>query len=168
MVPLFQKQLIDGGPLTITHPDMTRYFMTISEAVELVLQASALGRTERAGKIYVLDMGEPVKIMDLAIQMIRLAGLNPGKDVEIKIIGPRPGEKMFEELLHKEENTIATVSEGILLANPRVVNMKKIVRAISELREICEKANKERLIAIIQNFIPEYCGSDIIGHKIEK
>jgi len=168
VVPLFQKQLIDGGPLTITHPDMTRYFMTISEAVELVLQASALGRTERRGKIYVLDMGEPVKIMDLAIQMIRLAGLNPGKDVEIKVIGTRPGEKMFEELLHKEENIIATASEGILLANPRIVHMNKIVKAISDLREVCAKAEKERLMSIIQNFIPEYCGNDIINYKIKK
>src|SRR5262249_18538552 len=104
VVPLFQKQLEAGGPLTVTHPDIARYFMTVREAVELVLQAAAVGRARNdEGAIYVLDMGQPIKIVDLARQMIRLAGKVPDVDVRIAIVGLRPGEKLFEELFHGEE-----------------------------------------------------------------
>ena len=121
MVPLFQRQLVAGGPLTVTHPDMTRYFMTVREAVELVLQSSVLGVADSAnqGKIYVLDMGEPVKIINLARQIILLAGLQPDIDIKIEITGPRPGEKLFEEILHASEELVPTTHPGILLAAPR-------------------------------------------------
>src|SRR5690606_26115140 len=119
VVPLFQEQLARGGPLTVTHPDMTRYFMTVREAVELVLQAAVLGNNmERREYIFVLDMGQPVRILDLATQMIRLAGLKPGEDIKIDFVGMRPGEKLYEELFHFSENAAKTSHESIFLASP--------------------------------------------------
>jgi len=159
VVPLFQKQLAEGGPLTVTHPDMTRYFMTVREAVELVLQASALGhggQGRRDGKIFVLDMGEPIRIMDLAEQMIRLAGLKPGKDIKIDITGVRPGEKLFEEVLHGAEPSVATECPGLLLAAPRVGSLDDLSPALDELAQACREDDEERVIAIIQKLVPEY------------
>ena len=121
VVPLFQEQLAAGGPLTVTHPEITRYFMTTQEAVRLVLQSAALGlarQAAEAGKIYVLDMGAPVKIVELAEQMIRLAGKRPYKDVEIQFTGLRPGEKLYEELFHSQETLAQTDQQGLLLAAP--------------------------------------------------
>lgn len=117
VVPHFQKQIARGGPVTVTHPEMTRYFMLIPEAVQLVIQAGAMSQ---GGEVFVLDMGAPVKILDLAENMIRLCGLDPGRDVEIRITGPRPGEKIFEELLTAEEGTRATVHSRIFVANMSV------------------------------------------------
>ena len=114
VVELFRRQLARGGPLTVTHPEMKRYFMTVQEAVELVLQAAALGPVDgaKSGKIYVLDMGEPVRIVDLANQMIRLAGYTPGEQVKIEYCGIRPGEKLFEEIFHGAEPPVPTSCEG--------------------------------------------------------
>ncbi len=156
VVPLFQRQLAEGGPLTVTHPDMTRYFMTIREAVELILQASALGQADRDGKIFVLDMGEPVRIMDLATQMIRLAGLTPGIDVEIKITGPRPGEKLFEEILHGSEDLVPTNSQGILLAAPRTADITAMSKAIEDLQKACREDDFEAVMSVIRTFVPEF------------
>lgn len=154
VVPLFQRQLANGGPLTVTHPDMTRYFMTVREAVELVLQASALG--SQNGKIFVLDMGKPIRIMDLAEQMIRLAGFRPGKDVTIDIVGTRPGEKLFEEIFHGAEPPVATESPGILLAAPRPGNLEELTPALEELAEACREDDAGRIQAVIQKLVPEY------------
>jgi len=158
VVPLFQKQLSAGGPITVTHPDMIRYFMTIHESVELILQASVLGQQghEQDGKIFVLDMGEPVRIFDLAEQMIRLAGLTPGKDIQIEFTGTRPGEKLFEEMFHDGETLIQTGCEGILLAAPRVVDMDAIAEAIETLRRAAAKADAETAMRIIRTLVPEY------------
>jgi O-antigen biosynthesis protein WbqV len=162
VVPLFQKQLASGGPLTVTHPDMTRYFMTLREAVELILQASALGsegpssNSRREGKIFVLDMGDPVRIVDLARQMIRLAGLKPDVDVEIEIIGPRPGEKLFEEVLHESESLVATSCDGILLAAPRTTDLVVIRNAAEHLQRACTAADEDAVLTIIREFVPEY------------
>ena len=147
----------------LTDPGMTRYFMTVREAVELVLQASALGleapRAE-AGKIYVLDMGEPVKIMDLARQMIRLAGLRPDKDIEIVVTGPRPGEKLREELFHEAEPLIETDHPGLRLAAPRTVNLELLGRNLEELETLAATGRRAELLALIRRLVPEYQPED--------
>jgi FlaA1/EpsC-like NDP-sugar epimerase len=158
VVPLFQKQLASGGPLTVTDPQMKRYFMTTREAVELILQASALSdnHNERVGKIFVLDMGEPVLIMDLARQVIRLAGLVPDKDIDIKITGLRPGEKLFEEMFHGGEPLVETESDGILLAAPRGADAAIITLAIENLTVAACEGDIERVMTLISDLVPEY------------
>jgi O-antigen biosynthesis protein WbqV len=163
VVPLFHRQLAAGGPLTVTHPDMTRYFMTVREAVELVLQASALGAESpatEAGKIYVLDMGEPVKIIDLARQMIRLAGLRPDKDIQISITGPRPGEKLREEVFHEAEPLLPTSHPGLRLASPRTVNLELLSRNFDELAALTEQRRQAELMALVHRLVPEFGDPD--------
>lgn len=156
VVPLFQKQLDAGGPLTVTHADAERYFMTVREAVELVLEAAALGQGRaEEGAIYVLDMGAPVKIIDLARQIIRLAGKTPGVDIEIKVVGLRPGEKMTEELFHGEEPAVATDMAGILLARPRTVDFGIIAAKLSALEDACARRDETAALALISDLVPE-------------
>jgi FlaA1/EpsC-like NDP-sugar epimerase len=165
VVPLFQRQLAAGRPLTVTDPEVTRFFMTVREAVELVLQASALppdgGARESEtgdtrGKIFVLDMGEPVKIVDLARQMIRLAGLRPGRDVGIEFIGLRPGEKLHEELFHPAEPLVPTGNPAIRLAAPRTADYAMLARSIDELEENARARRDERLLQLLGRLVPEY------------
>ncbi|MBT4463651.1 MAG: polysaccharide biosynthesis protein, partial [Rhodospirillaceae bacterium] len=157
VVPLFQKQLADGGPLTVTDPDMKRYFMTVREAVELILQSSALGAGESGdGKIFVLDMGDPVFILDLARQMIRLAGLVPDEDVKIEFTGLRPGEKLFEEIFHSGEPLVETGRPGILLAAPRTAGTDEMTQAVSAINAAATAADREKLMGLIAELVPEY------------
>nr|WP_246200990.1 nucleoside-diphosphate sugar epimerase/dehydratase [Azospirillum brasilense] len=158
VVPLFTRQLAKGGPLTVTHPDMRRYFMTVREAVELVLQASAHGvaRLEDRGKVLVLDMGEPVKIVDLARQMIRLAGYRPGHDIRIEFTGLRPGEKLFEEILTSTEAPSRTEADGVFLASPRVIDYALINRALGELETAARAGDAERVMTILSNIVPDF------------
>jgi FlaA1/EpsC-like NDP-sugar epimerase len=163
VVPLFQRQLAAGGPLTVTHPDIKRYFMTVREAVELVLQASALGvggiegaGAGESGKIFVLDMGEPIRILDLARQMIRLAGRRPDKDVQIVFTGLRPGEKLNEELFHAGEALQPTVLKGILLADPRTADYAFLARGIDELQAAVAAARIDMVLSLIARSVPEY------------
>ncbi|WP_448203392.1 polysaccharide biosynthesis protein [Azospirillum sp. sgz302134] len=158
VVPLFTRQLAKGGPLTVTHPDMRRYFMTVREAVELVLQASAHGvaRGQDRGKVLVLDMGEPVKIVDLARQMIRLAGLRPGEDIRIEFTGLRPGEKLFEEILTSAEAPTRTEADGVFLASPRVIDYALINRALGELETAARAGDAERVLTILSNIVPDF------------
>lgn len=157
VVPLFERQIKSGGPVTVTDPEMTRYFMTIREAVELVLQASTLGlQNQGGGHIHVLDMGEPVKIIDLARQMIRLAGLKPDIDIAIEIVGARPGEKLFEEIFHGHEKLMPTACEGVLLAAPRTSEIDVLQKALKQLINACDEGSLEKLMAVIHQLVPEY------------
>jgi len=158
VVPLFQRQLAAGGPLTVTHPDMKRFFMTVREAVELVLEATVLGSrdTDHGGSIHVLDMGEPVKIADLAKQMILLAGLRPDVDIKVVYTGPRPGEKLSEEILHNAESLVPTEYTGILLAQPRTADHALIARSIDELVAAAQAGNRLETLKVVQRLVPEY------------
>jgi len=158
VVPLFQHQIERGGPITVTHPEIKRYFMTVREAVELVLQAAALGAADgvEAGKIFVLDMGKPVRIVDLARQMVRLAGLRPEKDIQIVFTGLRPGEKLNEELLHETEQLVPTRCQGILLAAPRTVDFALLSRALDEITEAAETGRNDQISALLERVVPEY------------
>jgi FlaA1/EpsC-like NDP-sugar epimerase len=160
VVPLFQRQLAAGGPLTVTDPEASRFFMTVREAVELVLQAAALspaGEAEAArGKIFVLDMGEPVRIVDLATQMIRLAGRRPGHDVAIEFIGLRPGEKLHEELFHAAEPLLPTLHPAIRLAAPRAADYAMLARALDELEALARAGDEERALSLLARLVPEY------------
>jgi FlaA1/EpsC-like NDP-sugar epimerase len=159
VVPLFARQLAAGGPLTVTHPEVTRFFMTVREAVELVLQAAALSpapETPDRGTICVLDMGEPVKIVDLARQMTRLAGLRPDRDIEIEFTGLRPGEKLSEELFHRAEPLMPTRSPAIRRAAPRTADYAMLARSIDELEENARARREERMLQLLERLVPEY------------
>ncbi len=157
VIPLFQRQLARGGPLTVTHPEITRYFMTVREAVELVLQASTLQdeTLETGGGICVLDMGEPVKIADLARQMIRLAGLTPDHDVRIAFTGLRPGEKLYEELFHDAEDLVETADPAIRVARPRTADVAVLRRALDELEAAARRRDHADGIERLRRLVPE-------------
>ena len=159
VVPLFHRQLERGGPLTVTHPDMQRYFMTVREAVSLVLQASVVGSQSALpgstqGGIFVLDMGKPVRIVDLARQMIRLAGLRPEQDVQIEYSGLRPGEKLFEELFHGREPPVPTGHPGLLIAAPRTTDRAAVGGAIDEIAALCQAGDLHALDRVMA-LVPE-------------
>lgn len=152
VVPLFRRQISEGGPVTVTHPDIERYFMTIPEAAQLIFQASILGR---GGEIYVLDMGSPVRIKFLAEQMIRLSGKTPYQDIDITITGLRPGEKLYEELFHDQEPLQKTSHEKILLAQRRSVRWQTLTEAVDAMAESCVRADTDRLIELLKSLVPE-------------
>jgi len=169
VVPLFQEQLRRGGPLTVTHPDINRYFMTVREAVELVLQASVLGaHGDKHGGIFVLDMGEPIRIQDLAKQMIRLAGLHPGTDVRIEFTGLRPGEKLHEELFHSSEKLLETACKGILLATPRTADHAILARAFEELAGLCRSRKTDDVKELLNQLVPEFKGPETAPSPISR
>ncbi len=158
VVPLFQRQLEGGGPLTVTHKDMTRYFMTIREAVQLIIQAAVLGLEQRqqAAPIYVLEMGEPVRIEDLALQMIRLAGLRPYEDIAISYTGLRPGEKLHEELFYDSEPLIETDHTAIKLAQAREIALAPLREQLDALQKSAREGNRRQLMQQLQTLVPEY------------
>ena len=153
VIPLFKKQIAQGGPVTVTHKNIIRYFMTIPEATQLVLQAGAFAK---GGEIFVLDMGEPVKIYDLAYDLIRLSGYEPNKDIKIKVTGLRPGEKLYEELLMSEEGLTNTSHKKIFIGKPIFSDLNILRKKIEDLKEIIDKDNKKELIPKIEEIVPTY------------
>lgn len=153
VVPLFSKQIAEGGPLTITHPDIIRYFMTIPEACQLVLEAGAMGKN---GEIYIFDMGNPVKIIDLAYKMIKLAGFIPEKDIKIKVVGLRPGEKLYEELLSDSSKTLPTHHEKIMVAQEFCDEFDIVETEINRLIQKAQVFNKNEIVAQMKRIVPEF------------
>ena len=153
VVPLFTEQIQNGGPITITHPDVIRYFMTIPEACQLVIEAGAMGN---GGEIFIFDMGEPVKIIDLAKKMIKLAGLVPEIDIEIKTIGLRPGEKLYEELLNDHSKTAPTHNSKIMIANDTSTDYDLLFTKVEELIALANNNNNNKLVAKMKEIVPEF------------
>jgi FlaA1/EpsC-like NDP-sugar epimerase len=153
IVPLFTKQITEGGPITITHPEIIRYFMTIPEACQLVLEAGTMGK---GGEIFIFDMGEPVKILDLAKKMIRLAGFTPDKEIEIKIIGLRPGEKLYEELLNDTSKTLPTHNDKILIAQEIFEDFEQISKTIDDLFHTSVLLSNDEIVYKMKRIVPEF------------
>ena len=153
VVPLFTQQLKDGGPLTVTHPDIERFFMTIPEACQLILQAMVEGS---GGEIFVLDMGQPIKISYLAEQMIRLAGKKPNQDISIVYTGLRPGEKLYEELFHTSEQLVKTDHEKLFKARFRSIEWSKLIAIMQNIQKFCETKQNDELFEIMLHLVPEY------------
>tara|TARA_B110001469_G_C9639793_1_gene321544 strand:- start:77 stop:1954 length:1878 start_codon:yes stop_codon:yes gene_type:complete len=164
VIPLFKKQIDSGGPLTVTHKDITRYFMTIQEACQLVLEAGAMGK---GGEIYVFDMGESIKIFDLALKMIQLSGLKYPEEIDIKITGLRPGEKIFEELLANGENTLPTYNEKIMIAKASPINVNNVKKKIIELCLLKKNNDKVATLKKMKEIVPEYISNNSEFEKLD-
>ncbi len=164
VIPLFQKQLQKGGPLTVTHKDMERYFMTIPEAAQLILQATT---NSQGGEIFVLDMGEPVKISYLAEQMIRLAGKEPNKDINIEYTGLRPGEKLFEELFHAEEQLTPTHHQKVFAAKTRMLSFDEVNSVLNMMRHACMENQTDELLILLKNLVPELKLEELAEEMVE-
>ena len=164
VIPRFQEQISSGGPVTVTHPDIIRFFMTIPEACSLVLEAGTMGN---GGEVFIFDMGEPIRILDLAKKMIRLAGLIPGKDIELRFTGLRPGEKLFEELLNKEEEVIPTHNKKILIAKVMEYDFERVSESINALIELARANNDEDVVKQMKRIVPEYISNNSIYESID-
>jgi len=164
VIPRFRKQIESGGPVTVTHPDVTRYFMTIPEACQLVLEAASMGK---GGEIFIFDMGESVKIVNLAEKMIYLAGLKPNKDIKISFTGLRPGEKLYEELLANKENTIPTYHSQIMIAKVRDYDNNKVCNQIHELIEIAKTYDKFKIVRKMKEIVPEFISKNSIYEALD-
>ena len=162
VIPLFKKQIKNGGPVTLTHKDITRYFMLIPEASQLVLQAGAYAK---GGEIFVLDMGKPVKIYDLAENLIRLSGYTPDKDIKVEITGLRPGEKLYEELLMNNDNLSKTAHNKIFIDKPETISLNKIIKQIDDLVFVAKLGNKNMLKDKLKEIVPTYNSPDVYNNK---
>lgn len=165
VIPRFQAQIQKGGPLTVTHPEITRYFMTIPEAVQLVLEAGTMGT---GGEIFTFDMGEPVKITDLATKMIKLAGLQPDKDIKIIYTGLRPGEKLYEELLNHGEHTLPTHNEKINISKVITYPYQEVVDDISALLKLNQESNEIAIVNKMKEIVPEFISNNSEFEKLDK
>lgn len=165
VIPRFKKQIENGGPITITHPDIIRYFMTIPEACQLVLEAGAMGQ---GGEIFIFDMGKPVKILDLAKKMIKLSGLTYGKDIQISFTGLRPGEKLYEELLNNKENTIPTYHPKIMIAKVNEYKQEEVMPKIMELLNTLPSHNNFRIVSIMKDIVPEFISRNSVYEDIDQ
>ncbi len=165
VIPRFRDQIQKGGPVTVTHPEITRYFMTIPEACRLVLEAGTMGQ---GGEIFVFDMGKSVKIVELAKKMIRLSGFKPNEDIEIKFTGLRPGEKLYEELLNDLENTLPTHHEKIMIAKVRENNYDRVGMKIGELQQRLATQNKNEVVYQMKIIVPEFKSKNSIYEQLDK
>ena len=163
VIPLFKRQIKNGGPVTLTHKDITRYFMLIPEAAQLVLQAGAYAK---GGEIFVLDMGKPVKIYDLAENLIRLSGYTPNKDIKIEITGLRPGEKLYEELLMNNDNLTKTAHNKIFIDKPETISLNKIIKQIDDLLFVAKIGNKNMLKDKLKEIVPTYSSPEVYNNKM--
>ena len=164
VIPFFRKQIAAGGPVTVTHPDIIRYFMTIPEACCLVMEAGTLGE---GGEIFVFDMGQPVKILDLARNMIRLAGYTPEKDIRIVFTGLRPGEKLYEELLNQKETTIPTANEKIMVARVREFEFDEVSKAVDQLIETSRHSKPFTTVTLMKKLVPEFISNNSIYEQLD-
>jgi len=164
VIPLFKKQIKEGGPVTVTHKEIIRYFMTIPEAAQLVMQSGAIAK---GGEIFVLDMGQPVKIYDLAVDLIKLSGLKLNEDIEIEITGLRPGEKLYEELLMDEEGLIDTRYEKIRIGQPCKIDYVSLKQSIAELTLILNSSDKKELIRRVKKIVTTYKDNHEVNNKSE-
>jgi len=164
VIPLFKKQIENGGPVTVTHKDVIRYFMTIPEAAQLVIQAGAMAK---GGEVFVLDMGKPVRIMDLAKDLIRLSGFEPGVDIPIEIIGLRPGEKLYEELLLDEEGIETTSHNKIFIGKPIYTDYKLLLKSLEELKRIVREEGEEELVQFVKHMVPTYKDNTEVNKRVE-
>jgi len=162
VIPLFKKQIEKGGPVTVTHPEIIRYFMTIPEAAQLVLQSGAFAA---GGEIFVLDMGEPVKIYHLAEDLIRLSGLEPHEEIEIEITGLRPGEKLYEELLMKEEGMKETPHKKIFIGKPMFADFKVLMNMLDNLKSVIEENDNHKLREQIKSMVPSYRPNEELNNE---
>jgi len=153
VIPLFKRQIASGGPITVTHPEITRFFMTIPEACQLVLEAGTIGR---GGEIFIFDMGKSMKILDLAKKMIWLSGLEPDRDIEIHFTGLREGEKLYEELLSNQENTLQTHHEKILIAKVQEYQYEEINKYVELFLDLVNDRNELKMVALMKELVPEY------------
>jgi FlaA1/EpsC-like NDP-sugar epimerase len=165
VIPLFKKQIERGGPVTVTHPEITRYFMTIPEACELVLEAATMGE---GGEVFVFDMGESVKIVNLAKKMITLSGLRVDRDIEIKYTGLRPGEKLYEELLNNDENSLPTHHPKILVAKVNTPTYAFMEIQVAEMIQLLADGGNNELVAKIKQVIPEYKSNNSVFEKLDR
>lgn len=165
VIPIFKKQIENGGPVTVTHPEITRYFMTIPEACQLVLEAGVMGN---GGEIYIFDMGRSVKIVDLAKKMIRLSGLEVDKDIKIKYSGLRPGEKLKEELLNTGENTIGTHNPKIMIAQVQKYNYLEVNETIDQLSKNKDRITNKALVTIMKTIVPEFVSNNSVYEQLDK
>ena len=165
VIPRFRKQIEAGGPITVTDPEITRFFMTIPEACQLVLIAGNMGK---GGEIFIFDMGQPVKIAKLAEKMILLSGFKVGTDIEIKYTGLRPGEKLYEELLATKENTIPTENKQIMVAKVRVYYHSEIAKPIEHLIEIAPNRNDMEIVAEMKKIVPEFVSNNSVFEQLDK
>lgn len=164
VIPLFRRQIEQGGPVTVTHRDIIRYFMTIPEACSLVLQAGTMGN---GGEIYIFDMGQPVKIYDLAERMISLSGLRPGQDIEIIETGLRPGEKLYEELLNDKEKTMATRHNKIMIAKVRVYDYDDVASHLATLKDCTEHGDYHDIVAEMKRIVPEFKSKNSVWESVD-
>jgi len=164
VIPRFRKQIEEGGPITVTHPDITRYFMTIPEACQLVLEAGNMGK---GGEIYIFDMGKSTKIVDLARKMVKLSGLQLGKDIQIVYTGLRPGEKIFEELLNDNENTLATHHEKIMIGKVRTYNFIEVCEKLNSLIDSYNTQDNMRIVGLMKEMVPEFKSKNSIFESLD-